>query len=221
MTELLKSRLIRYIAKHLDRELILSIDDAIRTAYAKANARVQEDIKNTSQTRPRAQLRRYYIDDALAGALAKGKPSVQQTVPRGEHYIVICSGNITLSHIELHGNSRARRAKHRALLTKKNAILEPVTLDLFKEAPPKFDDALHVVAVVLHPAPEVQNQSEPGEIFITVPYTDWTGYHLEIPIQKLLMEYETETEHDPSLKDEAWPTLKDDLQREENTSKRN
>ncbi|GAB1257633.1 hypothetical protein NBRC116494_21350 [Aurantivibrio plasticivorans] len=218
MTESLKSRLVRYITSNVDRSLFLSMDDSIRAAYAKANARALEDFKNTNPARPRAQMRRYMIDDALAGALAEGSPSVLQTVPKGEQYVVVCSGNVTLSHIELHENAWARPAKHRSFLAQKNAILEPVTFDLFKAAPPKLDDALHIVAVVLHPRPQAKNQSAPSEIFISVPYTDWAGYHLEIPIRELLQEYEVE--HDSSLIDEAWPTLRDDLQKEEHTSEK-
>lgn len=218
MSETLKSRLVRYITSNVDRSLFLSMDDSIRAAYAKANTRSLEDFKNTNPARPRAQMRRYMIDDALAGALAEGNPSVIQTIPKGEQYVVVCSGNVTLSHIELHENKWARPAKHRSFLAQKNAILEPVTLDLFEAAPPKLDDALHVVAVVLHPHPQAKNQSEPSEIFISVPYTDWSGYHLEVPIRKLLQEYEVE--HDLSLIDEAWPTLRDDLQKEEHSSEK-
>lgn len=214
MTEVLKSRLVRYITANVDRSLFLSMEDAIRTAYAKAHARALEDFKNTSPARPRSQLRRYMIDDALAGVLAEGSPSVLDTVPKGEQYVVVCSGNVTLSHIELHENTWARPAKHRILLAKKNAILEPVNLDLFKEPPPKLDDSLHVVAVVLHPHPRAKAQAEPSELLITVPYTNWAGYHLDIPIRELLQAYETE--HEPALIDEAWPTLRDDLQKVEN-----
>lgn len=214
MTETLNSRLVRYITANVDRSLFLSMDDSIRTAYSKANLRTQEDFKNTNPSRPRAQLRRYLIDDALAGALAEGQPSVLQTVPKGEQYVVVCSGNVTISHIELHENAWVRPAKHRRFLAKRNAILEPVTLDLFEKSPPRLDEALHVVAVVIHPQPKAKNQSEPSEIFISVPYTDWTGFHLEIPIRELLQNYETD--HNSNLVDEAWPTLRDDLRKEEN-----
>lgn len=216
MSESLKSRLIRYITANVDRRLFLSIDDAIRTAYAKAQSRVVEDFKHTNPARPRAQLRRYMIDDAMAGVLAEGAPSVLQTIPKGEQYVVVCSGNVTLSHIEIHQNSWARPAKHRTLLAKKNAILEPVNFDLFEDVPPAIDDALHVVAVVLHPKPKDKIQSQPSEVLITVPYTNWADYHLEMPIRELLQQYELGSESE--VADEAWPTLKDDLQKEENTS---
>jgi len=216
MTETLKARLVRYITSNVDRSLFLSMDEAIRAAYAKANARARDDFKNTNPARPRAQLRRYLIDDALAGALAEGNPSVLQTIPKGEQYVVVCSGNVTISHIELHENVWARPAKHRSFLAQKNAILEPTTFDLFEAIPPKLDDALHVVTVVLHPSPQAPNQSEPSQILISVPHTDWSGYHLEVPIQELLKEYEVEP--DSNLIDDAWPTLRDDLQKQEHVS---
>lgn len=215
MAEDLKSRLIRYITTNVDRALFLSMDDAIRIAYAKANTRAIEDFKYTSPARPRAQLRRYLIDDAIAGVLANGSPSVLQTIPKGEQYVVVCSGNVTLSHVELHEKVWARPAKHRTMLAQKNAILEPVTYDLFKDVPPKLDDSLHVVAVVLHPNPQAKDQSEPGEIIVTVPHTDWSGYHLEIPLRDLLRKYEGKQER--RMIDEAWPTLRDDLKKEESS----
>lgn len=216
MTEPVQTRLLRYITANVDRQLLLAMDDAIRLAYAKAQSRAIEDYKNISPVRPRAQSRRYMVDDALAGVLSAGYPSVEQTTPKGEHFIVVCSGQITLSHIELHENKWARPAKHRTLLAKKNAILEPVNLDFFDSPPPSLEDALHLVAVVLHPRSSSKNQSEPSDILITVPYTNWNGYHLEIPIRELLREYEIE--RDSSLIDEAWPTLKDDLQKAEQSS---
>lgn len=215
MNSNLKDRLIRYITSNVGRDLFLSVDDAVRTAYAKAHQRAVEDCKNTSPNRLRSQQRRYFVDDALAGVLAEGSPSVLDTVPKGEQYIVICAGNITLSHIELHQNQWARPARHRSMLAKKNAILEPVTFDFFEPPPPIMDDALHVVAVVLHPGVTSKDQSQPAEIVITVPYTDWLGYHLEIPLKELIKEYSQGDTAANLQTDLAWPTLRDDLQEEE------
>jgi|GEM_PF-1099096 len=214
----LKDRLVRYITSNVGKDLFLSVEDAIRTAYAKAHHRAVEDCKNTSPNRLRSYQRRYFVDDALAGVLAEGSPSVLQTVPKGEQYIVICAGNITLSHIELHQNQWARPARHRSMLSQKNAILEPITYDFFKAPPPKMDDALHVVAVVLHPGAAGKDQSQPTEIVITVPYTDWLGYHLEIPLKELIKEYGQEANAASMQVDLAWPMLRDDLQKEEKRS---
>lgn len=207
----LESRIVRYIVSNVNRDLFLSIDEAVRLAYAKAHSRSVEDYKHTSRARPRAQSRRYMIDDALAGVMAQGNSSVLDTVPKGEKYVVVCSGSITLSHIELHENKWARPAKHRTMLALKNAILEPVTPDMFKEPPPKLDDSLHVVAVVLHPDAKASNQSEPKELLITVPYTNWQGYHLEVPLRKILLEYENDDQGFNNSVDGAWPTLREDL----------
>ncbi|MFG1498057.1 hypothetical protein ABMA57_15605 [Saccharospirillum sp. HFRX-1] len=213
MATQLQERIIRYITTNIDRSLFLSMDDSIRTAYAKANHRAEEDFKNTNPARPRAQLRRYMIDDALAGALSEGQPSVEQTVPKGEHYVVVCSGNVTLSHIELHENALARPALHRKLMARKNEILEPFTFDLFEAPPPRLDDALHVVAVVVHPRPTSEKQSEPSNILVSVPYTDWSGYHLEISMAEMLAKYEDDSSSD--IIDSAWPMLRDDIKKAE------
>lgn len=214
----LEDRLVNYITSNVGKELFLSVEDAIRAAYAKAHYRAAEDCKNTSPNRLRSYQRRYFVDDALAGVLAEGSPSVLQTVPKGEQYIVICAGNITLSHIELHQNQWARPARHRSMLTQKNSILEPVTYDFFKAPPPKMDDSLHIVAVVLHPRTGGTDQSQPAEILITVPYTDWLGYHLEIPLKELIKKYGEEMNTTSMQVDLAWPMLRDDLQKEEKRS---
>lgn len=213
----LEDRLIKYITSHIDKSLILSIEDAVRAGYAKAHKRSSEDLVNINPSRLRAQQRRYFVDDALAGVLSKDNASVLETCPKGEHYIVLCSGNITLSHIELHKDSFARPAKHRLMLSRRNAILEPVNLDFFKPTPPKIDDSLHVVAVVLHPAPTERNQSAPNDILITVPYTDWKGYHLKLSVNYFLQQYENHEGIMPKT-DEAWPRLREDLIKKEKSS---
>lgn len=187
----------------------MSVDEAIRLAYAKANQSAQELLKNTSPVRLRGQMRRYVIDDAFAG-ISKF-PSVNQTVPKGEHFVVLCSGDLTLSHIELHENALARPAKHRAFLAKKNAILEPYTPDFFEPSLPEFDKCLHLVAVIVHPNPKEKDQSKPQQVFISVPYTDWSGYHLEVAIDKLISDYDEHKDKNYSVPDDAWPTLRDDL----------
>lgn len=213
MTAFLQEKLVRYIIGNVKRDLFLSLDEAIGSAYLRADQRVTEDIQFTSRTRPRAQLRRYYIDDAIAGAMSSGSPSVVQTVPKGEHYIVVCSGNISLSHIELHEDAFARPAKHRKMLAMKNAILEPLQYDFFNKTTEDLADSLHLVAVVLHPSTQENNQSAPKRVLITVPYTNWQGYHLEIDLKDLLKSYnQTGTQ---GVVDEAWPTLKEALKKEE------
>lgn len=213
MAENLQERIARYITRNVDKNLFISMEDAIRSGYAKAHYHAKEICSNTSPARLRAQTRRYAIDDALSGSLSAGMSSVQQTFPKGEHYVVIASGKVTISHIELHEREKARPAKHRKLLTLKNAILEPENFDLFKELPPKLDDTLHVVAVVVHPDPVAKQQSIPSDIIVTVPYTDWSGYHLELPLAQLISSYSEE--NNSGLVDEAWPTLKDELQKAE------
>ena len=216
MTQSLNDRLMQYIVANVDRGLLMSIEESIRLAYSKADNIVRNELKNTSRTRPRAQMRRYLIDDALAGSSAR----TSDTEPKGEKYIVIQAGNVTLSHIELHENKWARPAKHRTLLALGNAILEPETLDMFKEQPPKPEDTLHVVVVVLHPKSCADNQSEPSAILVSVPYTDWRGYHLEIPLELLLEKYGLENEGKEEVVDQAYPTLRADLLIEEDKTNR-
>jgi len=216
MSDQLKARLLRYITAHMDKDLLFSMDEAIRAAYREADAFSRARFSLTGPARPRGQLRRYLIDESLANIWTTGSPSIEKTVPKGEHYVVLCSGNITMSHIELHENKRARPARHRELMVLRNAILEPVNLELFQETAPDLRDSLHVVALVVHPNTKFENQAEPSEIFITVPYTDWSDYHLSVPLNTVLEYYDEQPQ--PYLVDEAWPTLRTDIQKEESSN---
>lgn len=214
MSDNIKSNLTNFIVSQVDKSLLLSLDEAIRAAYSKANKRAKEDFKHIKHSRPRAQLRRYMIDDAFIGAMQNFNPVEMTTVPLGENYVVLASGYITLSHIELHENKWARPAKHRAFLARRNSILEPVNLDFFKETPPSLAESLHIVAVVLHPNPKSKEQGRPKEILITVPYTNWKGYHLELPLRELLLKYNESTVQQETI-DSAWPKLKRNLKQRE------
>jgi len=124
---LLKDRLVSFITENLKKELWDSLDENIREAYKSSHIDASK-LVNIDPTRMRAQNRRYYTDNAIAGIYASVESKVHSTKPKGELYVVLQSGNITLSHIELHKNSLARKAKHRELLTKKNAIFESTSI---------------------------------------------------------------------------------------------
>lgn len=209
----IQEQLIKYVAHHLDRELLLGIEDAILSAYKAAHEDTERRIKNTPKSRFRSQARRYYIDEALAGLNEKFQSKVRPTEPRGEHYVMLCSGNITLSHIELHSGAKPRAAKHRKMMALRNAILEPQNLDFWKSPPPDLKDSLHVVATVIHPASGHAEQFQPQSLRVTIPYTDWNGTHLDVELSKLYEQYDVSEEL--SQLDTAWPSLKIALRKAE------
>ena len=212
MTEF-QERVLKYIAFHLDRELLLAVEDAVRSAYKAAHEDTERRIKYTPKSRYRSQVRRYLIDEALAALQTRFQSKVFSTEPRGEHYILLCSGNITLSHIELHGSSKPRSAKHLKLLSLKNSVLEPQNFDFWKPTPPDPEDALHVVATVIHPDPKDSAQHQPALVSLTVPFTDWSGNHLDVPLEDVFPFFDMEEVGDQV--DTAWPSLKIALRKAE------
>ena len=217
MENTLKKRLMSFIVHNVGKDVLLALDDNIRSAYEQANDDAKK-LVNINPSRMRAQNRRYYVDNAVAGIHASVKAKICSTEPKGEMYVVLKSGKITLSHIELHKDSTARDAKHRKLLAKKNAILEKPQYDLFKQAPPELDDALHIVIVVIHPEKRNRNQGVPLSVLVTVPYTTWDGYHLEVSLIEMLEKYSSEELEESSMIDGAWPKLREDLKKKENSS---
>lgn len=212
MTEL-QERLLKYIAFHLDRELLLAVEDSVLSAYKAAHEDTERRIKHTPKSRYRSQVRRYLIDESLAALGSRYRSQVQATEPRGEHYILLCSGNITLSHIELHASSKPRAAKHRKLISLRNAVLEPQNFDFWKPSPPDLEDSLHVVATVIHPSPKDSAQQHPALLSLTVPFTDWSGNHLDVPLQEVYPFFDMAEESNQV--DTAWPSLKIALRKAE------
>ncbi len=216
--ENLENELLEFITSNISRELLISIQEAILDGYHLADQSSRNLCLNTSPTRLRSIARKYLIDDRLAGVKKDCKTEVEQTKPKGEQFILIHSGKITFSHIELRQGAKARKAHHRELLSFKNAILEPVNLDLFENTDkPKLTDQLHLTAIVLRPQPHHKDQSKPHEIHIAVPYTDWSNYHFQIPINELLQHYNDQTTTNNNLEaDElAWPKLKQKMLNQE------
>lgn len=217
MVNSLKNRLMSFIIHNLGKDVLLALDENIRNAYEQAHNDAKK-LVNINPSRMRAQNRRYYVDNAVAGIHTSVKAKICSTEPKGEMYVLLKSGKITLSHIELHKDSTARDAKHRKLLAKKNIILEKPQYDLFKQAPPVLDDALHIVIVVIHPEKQNINQDKPLSILVTVPHTTWDGYHLEISLANMLQKYNTEELEVSSMVDGAWPKLREDLRKKEKPS---
>ncbi len=215
----LKERIVDYIKFQVDKGVFESVVEAVTESYAAADSVARDKIKNTNPTRVRAQMRRYFTDDSMAGLFTNGMPTVHKTDPVGEHFVTLESGNVTISHIELKENEWARNAKHREGLASKNSILQPYNLDLFEEPPPKTDDSLHIAILVLRPSSKEENQAEPVDILITVPHTDWRGYHLEIPIGLMISSY-GELKPEASLTDGAWPSLKKEILAVEDSTER-
>lgn len=116
--EQLENRLVSFISSNLDLNLLLTLNENIREAYKQAHEDASK-LVNINYSRIRSQSRRYYLDNAIAGVYSNAQPTTHYTDPKGEIYVTLTLGQITLSHIELHNNEIARPAKHRKSLAKK------------------------------------------------------------------------------------------------------
>lgn len=205
----IKKQIVNFITSSIPREKFLSIEEGIGAAYKKADATSSSLFSITKPNRPRAQLRRYLVDESFARTKQPAEENVHYTKPAGEHFVLLTFGDLTLSHICLHMNQYARPAEHRYMLAKKNERFEQqLHPDLFQQLPQNHGDSLHVVVVVVHPKAQSSIQDAPAIIEIAVPYTDWRDYHLRIPLSQLMAAYTdmATTQNQPHTE---WPRLRD------------
>lgn len=215
MFDSLHNKLIKFITQNISRDELISINDAIISGYYDAYVSSKELVQNSNPSRLRSYSRRYLIDDRLAGLKTAKSNSVCMTSPRGEQYTVLELGDISLSHIEVNHTKKIRNAVHRNILSSKNSSFETLNLDLFNQDGPEIKeiDRMHLVAMVFHPNEIKHDQSKPSLVQLAVPYTDWKGFHLEIPISEMLEKY-NETPNN-NTKDLAWPKLKAEVVKRE------
>lgn len=212
----LKLSLTTFISKNLPKSLLLDLESGILDAYKKAENITKELFEHTPRNRARGQLRRYLVDERIAGIDQKDLVSVLHTKPRGEHFVLLSVGSITISHLEIEHNSLPRVAKHRSLLSHKNSILEPVNYDLFDTLnEPNLSEQLHIVILAIKPNPKKTEQDRPAEIIIAIPHTTWKGFHLQISVLEMMEYYNDAAQNNLEEQDFAWPTLKQQLLDEE------
>ncbi|RJX68644.1 hypothetical protein DZ860_16760 [Vibrio sinensis] len=211
MTQTLTDKLSAFLRMHLTRDTLEDLEKNIISRYGDVDSYIKNNFTHIPKQRLRQQMRRYNIDEALcmSGGI------VCNTYPRGENYIVIDLDNVKVSHVEVAHNKRIRDAAHRKLLSQLNTILEPIQIDLFDaDKKTNFDSKLHAVIVVAHPAASESSQSTPNDIFITIPFSNWRGFHLFVPISEFILGYMNEEHHQPVF-DMAWPTLLVEIKDEE------
>lgn len=205
----LKLSLTRFVSKNLPKNLLLDLENSILDAYKKAENITKELFENTPRNRARGQLRRYLVDERIAGIDQKDLVNVLHTKPRGEHFVLLTVGSITISHLEIEHNALPRVAKHRSLLSHKNSILEPVNYDLFDTLnEPDLKEQLHIVILAIKPNPKKIEQDQPAEIIIAIPHTTWKGFHLQISVLEMMQYYNDAEQNNLGEQDLAWPILK-------------
>lgn len=197
----IQTQLMGYIVKNVEKSFFDSIRDRIYIRYGIAEDFLTEHFQLTPKGRLRPQMCRYLTDEALAEVGGE----LRYTNPRGEHYLVVDTGNIVISHLAVKDGKAQKDAAHRKLLSMGNKMLEPFQPDMFNSEMEDLREKLHVVVFVVQPNSTSNQQGVPEGIYIAVPFSNWTDYHAWLSIDEMLSMYESE---EVLESDGAWPTLK-------------
>jgi hypothetical protein len=204
----IQNQLMGYIVKNVDKSFFSSIKEKIYIGYGITENFLKENLKLAPKARLRPQMNRYMTDEALAEAGAE----LRHTKPRGEHYLVLDTGTIAISHLAVKEGTKKRGAVHRLLLSMGNKVLEPFQPDMFDPTVEDIRDKLHVVIFVIQPNSHSNLQGVPEDLYVAVPFSNWSGYHAWLSIDEMLNMYESE---EILESDGAWPTLKISLRERE------
>lgn len=204
---MLETELINFIMTKIEKKNFLDIKDAIESAYAEADQSAEATMRYTSAAKLKGYMRRYCIDDQLAG-LSACSPKSNHTIPTGEQFTTLNFPEVTVGHVESSSKKIPRKSNYQNQLALQNNSIENHNLDLFKE---DFEtnsiNTLYLVIVVIRPNIDAEKQNSPAQILIAVPYTNWNDYHLTIPLNDLILKYNNSSINN-SYDDMAWPKLK-------------
>ncbi len=203
-----QKRLCEYIQENLDAELLRTLKDKIFDRYVGDSALSLEHFPSTG-TYVKPHLHRYGTDEVFVDLF--GEEVVRLTSPRGGMYTMFSQGDLSLSHYELQPNQKLRPAAHRKLIVKKNKTIEPYQSDWIdaEEVKEVAIHKIHAAIIIEHVSTSPEESVLPSEIYLEVPYSDWTGSHLVLKLSELIeLNEELEVDLTPDI---ARSTLKDDL----------
>lgn len=143
------------------------------------------------------------------------------TSPRGGRYCKVTTSDLTLTALvtKVGAKRPPRLTKYRKAIAEVNDWLQPVSLELFSEFEAssiekngKIGGFLTIVAPPSHhPA-----QDSPLGVYLWVPYSNFRGTHLYLPISTLISSYDT-LPANSVWSDMAWPKIKQNLKQVEET----
>ncbi|GLS27753.1 hypothetical protein [Marinibactrum halimedae] len=208
----IKERIAEFIVRSIDKSVVLSIQDRIYSGYKLAYEETAKLFKHREPSRPRAQQRHYLIDEALGAPMKGVQTDFIYTKPKGEQYVVLSVGDISISHCELHDKDLPRPAKYREMLAQMNKDFDPPIDDMLSPSPLRSDNGrtLHIVMLVIH-SEQDQDLSIPKEVIVAVPHINWKDFHLKIPIVELLQMYTDMPAEEVSEPDNAWPDFRKEV----------
>lgn len=209
----IQDKICHYIASKLPEDILRDVHEGIVIEFGFIEDYLQR-ISSRLKSRLRPQMQRYSTDTVMEAQKDRATVHVYQTTPKGESYVVLEQPGLTVSHIELKEGDVPRPAAHRDKMAGKNSFLQP---DLFRSA--DDIDSLHIALVVVPPLPGEPVQSAPKNILISVPYSDFRSFHLQISIEQFYEFYEMRKADNPPMVDAAWPALKEDILQVESQDK--
>ena len=201
---MIKEKLQAFINEQFPEPLIRVITDDIYAAFARSDEVSQQELQSLGHERLRAYMRRELCNDVLAR-----HGEVKSTNPKGEQYGFLQLNSMNMLVFCVDKGLAVRPAMYRKQLSEMNKVLSPVIPDLFDPQSELVRSSLHTCLMVVIPKGQGGNSRHPENILLTVPYSDYKGFHLVVPLDEWLKSYGEQTAdvNDP------WPTFREELRK--------
>lgn len=199
-----KNPIADLLVKHLPRDLVMGIEDALfagaRRGYAAGGA-----TQKGHQAHAVGQMRHFHCNEAFRDALEAG--GAAPTPLKGNTIVVGQAGIFTIGRFHSDcGIQGGKRSKARAQLSEVNKIIEQsVRPDLFEEAREATSATVFFMSSANRHYNGDEEQSPLSSIEVGVPSTDMKGWIFHQSIHMFLQRYEVEA---AAQEDKAKSTLK-------------
>lgn len=197
-----KSRLLGFINAQIPETLARNIIDDLYAAYARSDTVAQEELQVMPPQRYRAYTRRELCNEVLAR-----HGEVRHTDPQGELFGFLQSNALNMLVFCVDRGLSVRAAKYRYLLSQMNKVFSPVCPDLFDEQSELVHRSLHTCLMVVAPNNQGADVKHPESLLLTVPYCNYTGFHLMVDVDEWLRSYG----EDAVDVQDVWPTFREEL----------
>lgn len=217
------SALISAICQSTPKQFWIECDEYFPAAFKLAFDETRP-IGGPWQQTALGQHRTFRSHEAL-GRSARGAGLVEEashTSPPGWRYCKVTTPDLALTALvdKVRAKRPPRRTKYRKTIAELNDWLQPVSWDLFSEPEVssiekngKVGGFLKIVAPPSHhPA-----QDSPLGVYLWIPYSNFRGTHLYLPISTLISSYDT-LPANSVWSDMAWPKIKQNLKQVEETN---
>lgn len=209
-----QEQILRFIRRQIPRSHFEDILGVIPVAFSKAHEACQQ-LVHLPHERKRAQDRYFFLQDGLADLKISWSSQVTPTLPCGEFYTLMQSGNVKVTAAVKPWKRKVRPAQYRRNNSKLNNFLASSQLDFLDDQSVEFggDESLNAIVIPLAPPPHA-DQSAPLGTIIAVPYFDsCRDYHVWCDIRRFMEGYESDS-YDES-DDFVWPVIRQRMRSDE------